>query len=129
MKIGSNWKLKSLIAAAAIVGLSGMPSVQAADCKGMSESKCTDSGSCTWVSGYKTKSGKEVASYCRNKSSKKKGMEKSKAKKDAAKADKKASKKSAKTDEKSSKKAAKSDKKAAKSDKKASKKKAKDMKK
>ena len=39
----------------------------AASCKEMSQSKCDKSDSCSWVNGYKTKSGTKVKGYCRNK--------------------------------------------------------------
>ena len=46
----------------------GLPSAaQAAECKGMSQSKCEKADQCTYVKGYKTKSGNKVAAYCRNK--------------------------------------------------------------
>lgn len=44
--------------------------VLAKDCKGMSQSACSSSTSCSWIKGYKTQTGTEVKSYCRNKSGK-----------------------------------------------------------
>ena len=44
--------------------------VSAKSCKGMSQSSCSSSSSCSWVNGYKTKSGSQVSSYCRNKAKK-----------------------------------------------------------
>ncbi len=51
--------------------LLGIGSVSfAADCKGLEKGKCEKSDSCTWVNSYKTKSGKTVSAYCRNKGGK-----------------------------------------------------------
>ncbi len=47
------------------VGLTS--TVDAATCKGTAQSKCEKSDSCSWVNGYKTKSGNTVKGYCRNK--------------------------------------------------------------
>ena len=47
------------------IGLSG--TADAATCKGTAQSKCEKSDSCSWVNGYKTKSGNKVKGYCRNK--------------------------------------------------------------
>lgn len=48
-----------------ISALSFAGNAQAAECKGMKKSACERSTSCTWVDGYKTKTGNKVASYCR----------------------------------------------------------------
>jgi len=54
--------------AATLVIAVGMPTAaQAAQCKGMSKSKCEKTEQCTYVNSYKTKSGNKVAAYCRNK--------------------------------------------------------------
>ena len=86
------------------IGLFSFSTAQAADCKGLTEAKCTASDSCAWVGSYKTKAGKEVEAYCRNKASKKQGMEKSKDEKaddkDNMKDDKKKSEKKSKSDKK-----------------------------
>jgi len=60
------------------IGLFSISTAQAADCKGLTEAKCTVSDSCAWVGSYKTKAGKTVEAYCRNKASNKQGMEKPK---------------------------------------------------
>ena len=60
-------------------------SVQAAEsaCKGLAQAKCVADANCSWVKGYKTEKGKNVAAYCRSKGkgshakSKAKGAEKS----------------------------------------------------
>jgi len=49
------------------------PSTFAAQaCKGLEESKCGETVSCTWVKGYATKKGKTVEPYCRTKTQAKK---------------------------------------------------------
>ena len=61
--------LLSAIAAGAVVLMSvGSPAI-AADgaCKGLAQAKCEGASSCSWVKGYKTKEGKNVAAYCRTK--------------------------------------------------------------
>ena len=56
------------------LSFAGMGSALAANaCKGLSQSKCGSSSSCSWVDGYTTKKGTKVSSYCRAKSSKSKG--------------------------------------------------------
>jgi hypothetical protein len=53
---------------AALMLVVGLPSAaQAAECKGMSKSACEKAEQCSYVNSYKTKSGNEVAAYCRNK--------------------------------------------------------------
>ena len=59
--------------------------VYAKVCKGMSNSECSSSASCSWIKGYKTKSGSKVNAYCRNKASKKNNEEKDKNKKSSTK--------------------------------------------
>jgi hypothetical protein len=39
----------------------------AKECKGLSKKQCGSNDHCSWVASYKTKSGKTVDSYCRNK--------------------------------------------------------------
>ena len=51
-------------------GLLGATGVQAAQCKGMSKSKCEGAAECSWVKSYKSKSGNTVDAYCRSKPSK-----------------------------------------------------------
>ena len=41
-------------------GLLGATAVHAAECKGMSKSKCESAAACTWVKSYKTSKGKTV---------------------------------------------------------------------
>lgn len=59
--------------------LHAAPATAQNTCKGLAKSKCESSSSCSWVSGYKTKSGTAVKSYCRT------SPGKGAAKKDAAK--------------------------------------------
>ena len=59
----------------------------AKSCKGMSKSSCNNSASCSWINGYKTKSGSKISSYCRNKANKNKTTKNS-TKKDNTKKDK-----------------------------------------
>jgi hypothetical protein len=87
-------KIKSLLFAIitlTMIILSG--SVSAKACKGMSQSACSKSTVCTWVKGYKTKTGNKVASYCRNKASKKSTSAKTQKKTNPVKANKSATKK------------------------------------
>lgn len=42
----------------------------ASACKGLDESACHQTPSCSWVSGYKTKNGNSVSAYCRSTGSK-----------------------------------------------------------
>ena len=64
---------------AALMLAVGLPSAaQAAECKGMSKSKCEKSDQCTYVNSYKTKSGNKVAAYCRNKGKSSSGSKKKK---------------------------------------------------
>ncbi len=61
----------------------------AKSCKGMSKSSCNNSASCSWINGYKTKSGSKISSYCRNKAKKNKNKTtKNSTKKDNTKKDK-----------------------------------------
>ena len=59
-----------LILALSLGGLLGATSVQAAQCKGLSQSKCEGAAECSWVKSYKSKSGNTVDAYCRSKPSK-----------------------------------------------------------
>lgn len=54
------------------------PLVFAIDCKGLSKGKCDNSTDCSWVKGYKTKTGKTVDGYCRAKPGKNKSTLKKK---------------------------------------------------
>ncbi|RLJ21853.1 hypothetical protein DJ030_03090 [bacterium endosymbiont of Escarpia laminata] len=56
----------------------------AVDCKGMSQSSCSGNSFCTWVKGYKAKSGKQVKGYCRAKPGKAKKSSKTDAKHEKA---------------------------------------------
>lgn len=58
-----------IIVAMAFLGLA-QPSHAQSSCKGMTKGKCGSSSSCTWVKGYKTKTGNTVSAYCRSKGSK-----------------------------------------------------------
>ncbi len=62
---------------------------QAAECKGMAQKACESSSTCSWVNTYKTKAGKTVQGYCRNKSSKTSTQKKTKSSAEAASAEKK----------------------------------------
>ena len=64
----------SILLTASVILLSNP--VYAKVCKGMSHSACSQSTSCSWIKGYKTKTGNTVAAYCRNKASKKNNEEK-----------------------------------------------------
>ncbi len=80
--------------------------ITAKECKGMSKSTCSSATSCTWVSGYKTKTGSTIASYCRNKAGKKSTTakkDKKKAKDKKNKSDKKKSTSKEKTKDKTTK--------------------------
>ena len=59
----------SAFAAGAFLLLSaGAPAIAAdSACKGLAKTKCEGASSCSWVKGYKTKEGKNVAAYCRTK--------------------------------------------------------------
>ncbi|QFY89981.2 hypothetical protein D5125_11065 [Magnetovirga frankeli] len=65
-------KHQSLVVLVFVMALSAASAVQANECKGLEEKKCLEAEACSWVKGYKTSSGSEVKSYCRNKPSKKK---------------------------------------------------------
>ena len=39
-------------------------------CKGLEKAACDGNSSCSWVSAYETKTGKQVKAHCRSKSSK-----------------------------------------------------------
>lgn len=82
--------------------LISVSTAQAAECKGLSKTKC-GTANCTWVKSYKTKKGNTVNGYCRNKPSKS-------AKKKSDSSKKNATSKSTSTDskEKKAKKSAKS---------------------
>lgn len=56
----------NLLSFVSILGLSASTAHAASPCKGLEESVCIQSQSCSWVSGYTTKSGKTVAAYCRS---------------------------------------------------------------
>lgn len=49
----------------AVLAVAINPAFAENPCKGMSQSACEGNDSCTWVSGYQSKSGKEVKAYCR----------------------------------------------------------------
>jgi len=55
------------LAATLAIAVALPSAAQAAECKGMSQSKCEKASQCSYVNGYKTKSGNKVAGYCRNK--------------------------------------------------------------
>lgn len=59
----------SALAAGAVLLMSAGAPAFAADsaCKGLAQVKCEGASSCSWVKGYKTKEGKNVAAYCRTK--------------------------------------------------------------
>ncbi len=59
-----------LILTLSLGGLLGATGVQAAQCKGMSKSKCEGATECSWVKGYTLSSGKTVSAYCRSTPSK-----------------------------------------------------------
>ena len=44
----------------------------ASQCKGMNQKACSADSACSWISSYKTKTGNQVAAYCRTKPVKKK---------------------------------------------------------
>ena len=71
-------------------------------CKGLSQSKCTKSADCSWVSSYQTKKGVTVDAYCRAKSSKSSAAKKSDKGKKAEKSSKTKKDKEAKADKSSS---------------------------
>jgi hypothetical protein len=62
--------IKSLVPCAALALLLLPPTTLAAECKGMKQSKCESAKNCTYVKGYKTKTGTKVSAYCRNASKK-----------------------------------------------------------
>lgn len=74
-----------------------LPSAFAADCKGLSKSKCQSNSKCSWVDSYKTKAGKTVKGYCRAKPGEKKSTT-STSKKSTSSKDSSKSKKSTTTD-------------------------------
>jgi hypothetical protein len=47
-------------------GMAFMSAHAASPCKGLDESACMQSQSCSWVSSYTTKHGATVSAYCRN---------------------------------------------------------------
>ena len=73
-----------------------------AECKGKSQSDCESDSSCTWVNGYKKKTGSSVDSYCRNKPGKS-GEKKSKTSKSDDDSDKGDKSKKSKKEKKSKK--------------------------
>lgn len=76
---------KRLLSIVGAVSLAlAVPSAGAAECKEMSQSQCEKSSSCSYVKGYKTKTGTKVDAYCRNKGGKKKSSS-SKGSKDSSK--------------------------------------------
>lgn len=89
-----------LFGAAAFVLQAAPASAQGA-CNGLAKSKCIGNSSCSWVGGYKTKTGTSVKAYCRSTS-------KGAAKKSGAAKVKKASSKSDKMKKSAKAKAAKS---------------------
>lgn len=56
-----------LIAALGVFGAA--PAGADSACKGLPQNACQGSASCSWVNGYTRKDGREVAPYCRVKSS------------------------------------------------------------
>jgi len=117
-------KFRKVLAIAWFIGgiallLQASPSAAQNTCKGLSQNQCGGSSSCTWVKGYKGKSGKAVNPYCRNKPSKsaakkssnskaksttsKKATEKSATKKKASASNKSAAKKTKSTKRKAAK--------------------------
>jgi hypothetical protein len=72
------------------ITLFSMTSAQAAECKALTQDNCAASAGCAWIDSYKTKAGKTVNGYCRNKSTNKQGMEKDKPKVEATAGGKKA---------------------------------------
>ena len=65
--------LFSIIALFTVFAIGRPATVQAAEivCKGLANAACTGNTACSWVKPYKTKKGKEVAGFCRKKTSKK----------------------------------------------------------
>lgn len=57
--------LFALMAIGLAFTLQASPAAAQSSCQGSSKSKCEGSSSCSWVSGYKTKAGTSVKSYCR----------------------------------------------------------------
>ena len=81
--VGSINRITGAVLLTICLALASISSVQAAECKGLSKTKCEASDSCSWIKGYKTKTGSSVNAYCRAKAGKstKKKSEKEKAKK------------------------------------------------
>lgn len=45
----------------------GSTAMAASQCKGLSDAKCGEAASCSWVEGYERKDGRKVKSFCRTK--------------------------------------------------------------
>lgn len=82
--------LFALIAMGLAFTLHASPAAAQSSCQGQSKGQCESSSSCGWVSGYKTKAGASVKSYCRAKPGK--GAAKKKAAKTKASAKKESGK-------------------------------------
>ena len=95
--------LGALTLAFGLAGFLGSTGALAADCKGLSKSRCASNSACTWVKGYKTSSGKSVDSYCRAKPKKGAGSTKKSDKKKSAATDKTTKSKATKADDTSKK--------------------------
>jgi len=92
-----------LVLTLGLSGLLGTSAVQAAECKGMTKSKCESADRCSWVNSYTTKKGNTVNGYCRSKPGK--GSKKSTSSKDTK--EKKATKEKSEKKDKKEEKAAK----------------------
>ena len=106
-----------LVLAFSLSGLLTATGAHAAQCKGLSKSKCESAADCSWVKSYTTSKGAKVDAYCRAKpskdSKKSSGAEKTSTKKkdtEKSKTDKKSDEKKAET-KKSTSKSEKTDKK------------------
>lgn len=100
--------IRILLTFGVVLGLTFAGSASAASaCKGIKKNACGTSDFCSWVEGYKTKTGTSVKGHCRAKpgkgAAKKSGAVADKAKKSSSKTTDKASKEKASTSDKAKK--------------------------